>query len=1048
MKKIVLALIMGLSMFLMSWNFIYAEEEIKPIKVNVPAYVISEADYKGTINGDIVLINADFKIDIMREHEINVSLFNKEVAIVKKNLPKGVLLIQSNDRYDLFFPAKGSYSVQMQFTALIEQKSDRKILKIGINPAAVSKLSLLFTGTDLDIQTLASISAQIKPKGKETEFTAFLGASKSIEVSWFAKPTALAKAELLFNSENNSLINIAPGLVRTKTFLNYKVIQGRLSRFTVSLPQGVNLLTVRGENLKNWNVRKEKNKQLLDLELLKEVSDAYQLVLETEEIKDKIESIYNYTVPDIVSLNTERENGNFAVMIKDDLKVRSIAKSTGLSQLDVADLPEQLKKEAQQENNISLAYRFLRQEKELTVTIEKIEPEIIVRNNLFLEIQEETMKVIAMVDYKISKAGVFNFMLNLPLGLDVTEVFGNDIENWKVAVIKDADNRDVQALEVQLRSKAIGEYSLKVKLEKPVKNIYDDIIMPEINVIGASKTAGYIGVGCDSSIRLKTKQRSKLTEVGLNELVTVPEELKAQPILAYKYLVQPYELQLAVEKVDPRVMADVFTFLSVGDGLLLFNSAVNFDILFAAIDQFQIALPEELSGVDINGPGIKSKDERIEERVIGAQKKKIKIYTIFLHSRVKGRYTLYCSYEKTLKNLSQKTELPALEILGVERQTGYIAIGPRANVEIELSDIAGISQVDVKELPQDKITGIDIPILHALQYVRYPYNITLNIKKHDDVSVLVAVVESAAINTVMGEDGQVIVSAVYQIKNRSKQYMDLILPKDAAIWSTFVDGKPVKPAKTEDGKILLPLVKYEEKDRSFPVEIIYETKRSKMFAFGAIGIAAPAFDIPLTNVTWNVYLPYGFNYHNFGGNMQRGMHLGPQVSVSGSTLSVDKLATVCEQSPAAPQDEAVCRKVSVAKRRQDTKSKKDWGYDEYRSKEMDANIDMERKQEGKDLGFSSNISLQVARYNQQVQMPDKQEIQQGRQKGVLPIHVTIPTGGRLFTFSKLMSREPLKVHVFYTKRCGKISLILMIIVVAFLISKKDSLLAMFRGKRI
>ncbi|MBI4845661.1 MAG: hypothetical protein HY810_04205 [Candidatus Omnitrophica bacterium] len=931
MRKILLVLMMVLNVFLINWSFVIAEEEAQPAKVNVPAYVISEADYKGAINGDIVLINADFKIDIMHEHAINIPLFSKEVAIVKKNLPKGVLLIQSQDRYELFLPGKGSYSVQMQFTALVEQKSDRKILKIGINPASVSKLSLLFAGTDLDIQTLSSISAQIKPKGKETEFTAFLGASKSIEVSWFAKPTALAKAELLFNSENNSLINIAPGLVRTKTFLNYKIIQGRLSRFSVSLPQDVNLLTVRGENLKNWNVRKEKNKQLLDLELTKEANDSYQLVLETEEIKDKIESIYNYTVPDIVSLNTQRESGNFAVMIKDDLKIRSIYKSAGLSQLDVSDLPQQLKKEAQEENNISLAYRFLRQEKELAVTIEKIEPEINVRNNLFLEIQEETMKLIAQVDYTILKAGVFNFKLNLPVGMDVTGVSGNDIENWKAAVVKGQDNREVQELQVQLRSKAIGEYSLKVELEKPVKNILDDIVMPEINVAGANKVTGYVGVGCDSSIRLKTKQRNKLTEVGLNELIGAPQGLKTQPILAYKYLIQPYELLLAAEKVDSRVMSD------------------------------------------------------------------------------------------------------------------------------ELSDIEGISQVDVKELPQDKMTGIDIPVLHALQYVRYPYNIMLNIKKHEDVSVLVAVVESATINTVLGQDGQVIVSAVYQIKNRSKQYLDLILPKDAAIWSTFVDGKPVKPAKTEDGKVLLPLVKYEEKDKSFPVEIIYETKRSKMFAFGAIGVSAPAFDIPLTNVVWNIYLPYEFNYHGFGGNMQRGMQLAPQSYGEGSSSTV-RLGTDLSESPApslAPQEEAVSRRLESAKKSKVMVESKlrsdeigDYEADRYKGDyNAPANMVGGEKELSKDQSFFSNISSQVARYNQQVEMPKKQEVQQGRQKGVLPIHVTIPTGGRLFTFSKLISREPLKIHVFYTKKSGKMFMILMIIVIAFLISKRGSLLAIFRGNR-
>ncbi|MBU4305315.1 MAG: hypothetical protein KJ893_06825 [Candidatus Omnitrophica bacterium] len=1009
-----------------------------PGGLSMPQYVIRQADFKGRIMENAAVFDVNFAVEILSDGNISVPLLSKDIAFIKDKLPQGVFFVQKEQWYNLVFQKKGSYKFSLQFAASVRQQDERNFINVKINPAAVSKLTVLFEGVDLDIKSGSAINAQVNPRGKQTELVAFMGNAGQIKVSWVAKPTALAKAQLLFNSVNNSLITITPGLVRTQTFLNYKMIQGRLSRFQVSLPQEINLLTVKGDNLKNWNLKKDKNRQVLEIELIKEAAEGYQLVLETEEVRDKIEDSYLYTISDIVSMDTERESGYMAVVVKDDLKIRSIAKRSGISQMDVEGLPDQLKREAGGEENVSLAYRYLLQQKELAFTIERVTPDIFVRNNLFLNVEEEVMKLVAVVDYNISKAGVFNFKLELPASMELIDVAGTDIENWKVNPVNKDDAAGVQVLEVQLRRKAIGEYRLKVELERPMRDILEDITMPQVNIIGANKVTGFIGISGDSSIRFKTKSRDRLTEVDLRELLKSLPAITNTPTLAYKFIAQPYSLELGVEKVNSRVMADVFTFLSLGEGLMLINSAIDFDILFAGIDRFQIALPQDAVGVDITGQGIKSKEKHVEEQQLAGKNVKVVVYTISLHSKVKGKYSLYCSYEKALKNLSQKTDMPALEIKNVERQSGYVAVGPRANVEIEFTDIEGASQVDVKELPRDKIAGIDIPILYALRYVRYPYIVGLDIKKHEDVSVLVAVVESANITTVMGKDGQIIVNAVYQIKNRAKQYLNLILPKDAAIWSTFVDGKAVKPAKTKEGNVLLPLVKHEEQERSFPVEITYETKRPRLFFTGQVRFSAPQFDIPVTNVTWSVYLPYGYNYHSLSGNMEKGHTLYAKADVRTSG------GKVCAESPAVFGQKRNEESYRYDDKCRATKEiKKEAEYEREYSKAQD-----KPKGAWKDELFSSNINSQVARYNNQIALSQTEQISEGRQKGVLPIHITIPTGGKLFTFSKLMSRDPLSVNMWYVKKGGKFfSILLIITIIVLFAKKKDTLLALLPLKK-
>ena len=52
---------------------------------------------------------------------------------------------------------------------------------------------------------------------------------------------------------------------------------------------------------------------------------------------------------------------------------------------------------------------------------------------------------------------------------------------------------------------------------------------------------------------------------------------------------------------------------------MLINSAIDFDILFAGIDQLQISLPEDAAGVDITGQGVKSKEKHIEEQKLAGK---------------------------------------------------------------------------------------------------------------------------------------------------------------------------------------------------------------------------------------------------------------------------------------------------------------------------------------------------------------------------------------------------------------------------------------------
>src|SRR5258708_38936368 len=91
----------------------------------------------------------------------------------------------------------------------------------------------------------------------------------------------------------------------------------------------------------------------------------------------------------------------------------------------------------------------------------------------------------------------------------------------------------------------------------------------------------------------------------------------------------------------------------------------------------------------------------------------------------------------------------------------------------------------------------------------------------------------------------------YQVRNQLKQYLSVRLPKDAALWSAFVAGEPVKPTQAQDGSYRIPLAKSQLGDQGqqgFPVELIFYRNVPKFMPVGYRAMALPMPDAPVSRM--------------------------------------------------------------------------------------------------------------------------------------------------------------------------------------------------------
>jgi len=321
--------------------------------------------------------------------------------------------------------------------------------------------------------------------------------------------------------------------------------------------------------------------------------------------------------------------------------------------------------------------------------------------------------------------------------------------------------------------------------------------------------------------------------------------------------------QRAAEEVtadDPEAVAEVArvyaehqALVGVAEGLMQCTSAVHYSILHAGVEFLSVDLPTDVTVLDVKGNGLRdwSVTQEGERSVVLAE----------LNYEAKGSYSLYLNYEKQLPEGSVSVSVPDLQVRDVERVKGWVGIDARSALEIAPGAVENASIVDVRELPTAILGQTNWPVLLAFKYRKQDFTIPLDIRQHEDVDMLVTIVDSLAATSVMTRDGRRMTQLVYSMRNNRAQFLRLDMPEGLEIWSTFVGGRAAKPAMGENGQLLIPLARSQASGgalASFAVELVYVEDGVEPDAKGAGEYAAslPIADVPTTQVAWTVYVPY------------------------------------------------------------------------------------------------------------------------------------------------------------------------------------------------
>jgi hypothetical protein len=695
--------------------------------------------------------------------------------------------------------------------------------------------------------------------------------------------------------------------------VNYEIREAPVFDFRLRIPAGARVLEVSGANINTYTFGGD----VLAVALRSAALGTYKLTVTLAQDVGKPEAV---TLPAVQALGAERESGYVLVLTRADTQVEPV-EVTGASQVDPRELPQGLAQagrgasaplasvppaaagsreqpgpsspEGPRPAGAGLAFQYLRQPYSVVVSVGAVQPELYTTSETVVTVGERGLEVATHIDYDIRKAGVFRLRLAFPEGLRLAEnIEGPQVEDWRL---------DPQAHElvVNLRARTLGAFALDVKAEAPASDLTKGVDVPAIIPLEVKRGTGYVAVRTDASYRLRTAQMTGINETDVRQLPGAMHPEGVRFALAYRFYQLPWKLTLAVEPIVPVLTAETFTLVSVGEALEQVTARVDYTIQFAGASQFELKLPDGAANVDFLGEGIKQREELAEKGH----------WRVSLQSAREGTYTLLVTFERKMEDVSGKLAYAGVTTLGTEREKGYVLLTPRANVEITplTEEMQGVGLVDVKEIPDSFTAGLTVPVIWAFKYITHPFALAAQVTRHTDVSVLVAVAESANLVTKLSGEGELLTDLLCFVRNNRQQFLRVGLPEKADVWEASVAGVPIRPGRAGENDVLLPISGVAGPEEAFPVKLRYRTRIEKLGRWGTVALEAPRLDVPVMRVRWQLILPKEYELLADHGDLER----------SGEIVSQDSLMREWERlSPSAKRSVAATNALQVAQQRQ------------------------------------------------------------------------------------------------------------------------------------
>jgi len=294
-----------------------------------------------------------------------------------------------------------------------------------------------------------------------------------------------------------------------------------------------------------------------------------------------------------------------------------------------------------------------------------------------------------------------------------------------------------------------------------------------------------------------------------------------------------------------RMRGSLVELASLGEDSTSINAEVHFEVTQGSASQAKVRIPE---GVTVNQvPGAAVADWNVKDGVL----------TVDLLEPAEHGVNFVIQAEAHLPR-DGAIEIPLLRLEDVERETGGVAVELLGPAEMKQWNPLGLETAEASELGA-MVAARQSPSLavYRLRNGAQTRSLNIEVARYAQQAVLTANVEEARYRVLMSAGGKTLVQARYAVRNNQRNFVKIALPAGATVWSSSLEGLPVRPGRGADGSLLFPLSKGRSGEEApvFSIEVLYLAPSDVWGDRGRAALTLPALDLPVSRTGVSVYYP-------------------------------------------------------------------------------------------------------------------------------------------------------------------------------------------------
>ncbi len=753
-------------------------------------------------------------------------------------------------------PIHGLGRHTLDLTFLVEVKSllGKRTLSFGFPATLLSDFSLDLNSRDVFIEFEEPQAAYyIEEEAPSPVLKASFPKKDHVQLSWFPKKYLKKEEKPLIYMDCLLSLYLGYEHVELLQDMTVRVEKSSIASLIFTKSPGAVITDVFSDKIRSWQEREDGT---LEVIFKHEITDAVSL-----QIKSRRE-----VMPDAVvqaeffkPQETKRLHGRMNIFTLPGYKVavqnQSHLKAEGVEGAEA--LGDALGFELQKSYSFldgDFQADFVRAPEE-----ERFTADIQARHNL-----TETMQTsFYNVNLAVKKNVLSGVKLRLPPGQKITAV---DAENIADYILQD----DILILPLQTAVR--DRFSFSLEMEQEVAD-FTHVTVEGLEVLGAEKVTGTAAVLFPRGYDVREAGTAGLKSANIHE--ALPSSGNFDPRnsgAGYAYSIADLRTSASFDVLRKESVLDVINVYhtSVQDTKVHVELLCLFTIKNAPVDHFDIVAPAALKdAIEIQGDGIKTilkKDIDERQRVL------LSVNTV---SKIDHAYMLQVTFN-TYFGPDKTFTMPRISFPQVDNKTEFVSV--QADTAYHVDPVAAkfLQQTEPSMIPALP-AGVDINnILWSYQAVgSAAWDYSLKLKRLEREKLVRARIQREDIKTLLIPNGYALHEVQLKVDNRTLQFLPVIFPPRASLWSLKVAGEPVRASlDVERGsgavsRYQIPLIKSGAGDRSFDIQIVYLTPVKSMGLFGRMNLGMiDTGDVPVEKTTWSFFVPENYALSFFKTNME------------------------------------------------------------------------------------------------------------------------------------------------------------------------------------